>query len=262
MECKIHTLSFWARISTLCLIVVSFNIKADDNYFTATYKGKLSGFSVTTQRTLTHTGNNEFNLTSEAKNGFASIEETSLFKKIDSQFIPTQYTYHRKIIGMQSKQYIHFDWDTLIAQYTRKDKPKKNTTHKLEKGLLDPSLYQLKLQQDLNAKSTTFYYQYPKEWKIKTMEFAITKETTFELNQKNYKAIELERINQPDKKRTQIIVIPELFFQIAKITHTEENGKQYALTLNKFTYDKEKLAHFYRHKPSTTVNHHQLNKNP
>lgn len=236
----------------------------ENTLFNATYKGKLSGFSVKTKRTLIELAPHHYELKSVAKNAFASITEKSFFHvpiqtiqttpKAPSNndiadttvlFIPEQYIYERKILGASSQQQLIFDWSSLTAQYTRKDKPKKNTSHQILSGMLDPSLYQLKLQQDAHNGQKTFHYRYPKTWKIDSMDFAVSKETTFQLDKIRYDAIQLKRINQDDKKQTYVTLVPDLHFQIAKITHIEEDGKSYSLILTDFSANDEKLNEFY-----------------
>lgn len=247
-------------------------ISQENMLFSATYKGKLSGFSVKTTRTLTELTPHRYELKSVAKNTFASITEKSFFhvpiqatvpvpiqtveptpKATSSSdivntttlFIPEQYLYERKILGASSQQQLVFDWNNLTAQYIRKDKPKKNKSHQILSGMLDPSLYQLKLQQDAHNGQRTFHYRYPKTWKIDTMDFTLSKETTFQLDKIRYDAIQLKRINQDDEKQTYVTLIPDLHFQIAKITHVEEDGKKYSITLTDFSANDEKLNEFY-----------------
>lgn len=242
----------------------------ENTLFSATYKGKLSGFSVKTKRTLIELAPHHYELKSVAKNAFASITETSFFhvpvpattKTVSNNeitnseitdttlFIPEKYLYERKILGAGSQQQLLFNWSNLTAQYIRKDKPEKNKSHQILSGMLDPSLYQLKLQQDAHTGQKVFHYRYPKTWKINTMDFALSEETTFQLGKTTYDAIQLKRINQDDKKQTYVILIPDLHFQIAKITHTEEDGKNYSITLTDFSANDKKLNEFYTNQVS------------
>lgn len=263
------------RICILGALTPLLAISQENTLFSATYKGKLAGFSVKTKRTLIELSPHHYELTSVAKNTFASITEKSFFhvpmqtipttpkapkapkapsnnEKADTTtvFIPEKYLYERKILGASSQQQLMFDWNKLTAQYIRKDKPKKNTSHHIVSGMLDPSLYQLKLQQDAHSGQQTFHYRYPKTWKIDTMDFALSKATTFQLDKIQYDAIQLKRINQDDKKQTYVTLIPNLHFQIAKITHIEENGKSYSITLTDFSANDEKLNDFYTNQRS------------
>lgn len=236
-------------------------ISQENTLFSATYKGKLSGFSVKTKRTLIERSPNQYELKSVARNALASITEQSFFQVSTHaetsettsihqitgtpSFTPEKYLYERKILGASSQQQLLFDWNNLTAQYIRKDKPEKNKSHQILHGMLDPSLYQLKLQQDAHTGQKTFHYRYPKTWKIDTMDFTLNGETTFQLDKTTYDAIRLKRINQDDEKQTQVILIPDLHFQIAEITHTEEDGKNYSITLTDFSANDKKLHEFY-----------------
>lgn len=247
---------------TLVLTVLApmFAISQENTLFSATYKGKLSGFSVKTKRTLVELSPSHYELKSVARNALASITEQSFFQvaapstetassnkvtDTTTQFIPEKYLYERKILGASSQQHLLFDWNNLTAQYIRKDKPEKNKSHQILEGMLDPSLYQLKLQQDAHTNQKTFHYRYPKTWKINTMDFTLNGETTFQLEKTTYNAIQLKRINQDDEKQTHVTLIPDLHFQIGEITHIEEDGKSYSITLTNFSANDKKLHEFY-----------------
>ena len=273
-------LQIWLLTLTFILTTLApvFAISQDNTLFSATYKGKLSGFSVKTTRTLIELAPNHYELKSVAKNAFASITEHSFFhvstppktptempvKTLDEpttsnektsntekQFISEKYLYERKILGSNSQQQLLFDWNTLTAQYIRKDKPKKNKSHQISYGMLDPSLYQLKLQQDAYTNQKIFHYRYPKTWKINTMDFALNGKTTFQLNKKTYDGIRLKRINQQDEKQTHLVLIPDLYFQIAEITHIEKDGKTYSIKLTDFDANNQKLHEFYTNRLSS-----------
>ena len=236
----------------------------DNTLFTAKYKGKLAGFTVKTQRELVEISPNHYELTSVAKNVFASITEQSFFhlsspenaptsqmgvdkKTAETLFTPEKYFYERRVFGAGSEQKIIFNWADLTAEYTRKDKPEKNTQHKISIGLLDPALYQLKLQNDAYIQKNHFSYVYPDRERIKTMNFAIDGKTSFTLNKKVYDTIVLKRIDKQDNKQTHVTLIPELLYQIAEITHIDEDGDTYSMSLVEFNYNEKKLTEFYRH---------------
>lgn len=234
----------------LPLLAVQVNAASEleeNQLFKAVYKGKLSGFKVTLTRTLTHNDDNAYTLDSIARNGFASISEKSTFLNVENYFVPTGYDYKRSILGNKSKQKITFDWANHKAYYRREDKPSRNTDHDIAVGILDPSLYQLKLQQDLFEQKESLTYDYIKLTRIDSMNFVFNKESTFELNGKQLKATQYKRLREDSKKQTFVTLIPSLAYQIAKITHVNEDGKAYTLELKDFNYDKERLEAFYKH---------------
>ncbi len=196
-------------------------------------------------RRLLHDGGNHYRLHSKARNFLGSISETSHFQHIEHHYIPTRYQYLRKVLGRKSDQVLKFDWTNLKAHYSRSDKPEKNAVYEIFAGLLDPSLYQLKLQQELVHGKTKFYFDFAKDSRLKVLEFTITGEAVYTLNRKEYDAVVVERINQPDTRKTKILLIPEFNYQIASIDHLEKDGSTYKIRLSGFSRDKELLEAFY-----------------
>lgn len=213
--------------------------------FKAIYKGKLSGFRVTLTRTLTAYENDRYTLTSIARNGFASISESSRFYNTSNYFVTSEYDYKRSVLGNKSKKNIRFDWKKNKAYYRREDKPSRNTDHDISIGMLDPSLYQLKLQKDLHQEKQKLEYQYIKLTRIDNMKFELDKKQIFKFKNKELEALRYKRIREDAEKQTYVTVIPELGYQIAEITHIDENGKPYTLTLKDLNYDEQALEKFY-----------------
>ena len=83
--------------------------------------------------------------------------------------------------------------------------------------------------------------------RVDSMNFIFDKESTFELDGKELKAAQYKRLRKDSKKQTFVTILPSLAYQIAKITHVDESGKAYTLTLKDFDYDKERLEAFYKH---------------
>ena len=215
-----------------------------EQLFEATYTGKFAGFNITTTRTLEKISGDKYVLSSVAKSGFASIKEKSHFLSVANNFMPTGYDYQRNIFGVKAKKKVRFDWGEKKAYYTRDNKESSLREHDIELGILDPSLYQLKLQKDLATQNKTLKYSYVRSSKINVMEFGLHKETSISVNKKEYPALEYKRINDDDKK-TFVTVIPELAYQIAKISVTDEDNKTYSTTIKAFSYDKQAMKEFY-----------------
>jgi len=137
------------RLASLSLCLFFSASLAAETLFTATYKGKHSGISIKLTRELEQLSETEFRLHSKAKSFIGSITELSQFKLENGTIIPSQYDYSRKVFGRKSVQTLSFDWENKHADYKRSDKPERNATYALTPNALDPSLYQLKLQQEL-----------------------------------------------------------------------------------------------------------------
>lgn len=256
---------FCIRFTVITLILYSFTVHADVRreftatsgknkgaantlpleLFKATYKGKHSGLSITLVRTLRQEQSTIYQLQSEADAFMSSISELSTFSRTDTSYLPYSYRYHRKVFGRSSKQSLLFNWKELTAKYTREDKPHKNAVFDIPLGVLDPSLYQLKLQQELNQGKKIFKFTFAKDSRVKDFEFQVLEKTEYTLNNKTYAALNLSRINQPDKRQTLITVIPELHHQIAHINHTETDGTDYSIKLVDFEFNAEALPAFY-----------------
>ena len=69
--------------------------------------------------------------------------------------------------------------------------------------------------------------------------------TYFELKGKTYSAIELERTGGKPNKRTRVIVVPDLMYQVAQITQTKGDGEHYETRLKHFKFDEARLKALY-----------------
>lgn len=233
---------------------------ADDTLFTATYEGRHTGVKITLTRTLEQRSQESFVLHSKASSFLGSISETSDFMLVNRNIIPQQYDYERKVFGAKSLQSLHFDWTNMQANFRRKDKAEKNKDYALVPGALDPSLYQLKLQQELHAGKQKFAFDFAKGGRMKKLEFELSQQKTiYTLAGRDFEAVQVFRVNQPDEKETDIILIPALNYQIAKIVHTEEDGSKYQLKLVSFESAPKKLSTFYKSIDPNT--HSQMGKN-
>lgn len=216
-----------------------------ETLFEATYKGRHTGIGITLVRKLEQKSDIAFSLNSKASSFVGSITENSQFNRIDGTLVPQRYDYVRSVFGKKSKQYLMFDWEKNEARYRREDKAEKNADFNLVDNALDPSLYQLKMQQELSSGNTKFEFDFAKDGRLKYREFEVTGESEYELENKTYKAVKVERINKDDDKETHILLIPALNYQIAKITHVDEDGSEYNIRLKAFEANEEALENFY-----------------
>lgn len=222
---------------------------ADTTLFTAKYKGKHSGLSITSTRELTQKDDGSYEFYSKVKSTFASIQETSTFMlgaPPQNIMIPQTYHYERRILGASTKEWITFDWENFVAQYERKGKPDRSREHPLVIGMLDVPLYQLQLQRDLIAGKTSFHYAFVKPHKIKSLAFKVEGEDTINVGDKTYSAVKVARINTEDDKETFVWLIPELNYQIGKIIHVEEDGSSYRIDLTSYSSSDTLFDKFYQ----------------
>ncbi|MBU2986028.1 DUF3108 domain-containing protein [Saccharophagus degradans] len=246
-----------AQLLIACLALLACMCNAETTLFTAKYKGKHSGLSITSTRELTQKDDGSYEFFSKVKSTFASIEETSIFTLGDEPqriMIPQSYQYERRILGASTREWINFDWENFVAHYERKGKPEKSREHKLVIGMLDVPLYQLQLQRDLIAGKTSLYYAFVKPHKIKSLAFKVEGEDTIHVGNKAYKAIKVARINTEDDKETFVWLIPELNYQIGKIVHVEEDGSSYRIDLTSYQSSEKLFDNFYK-RPQNNTGH-------
>lgn len=230
-----------------------YHLWADDKIFVATYQANYEGLPVKSTRTLTRKQDGSFVLKSQAANFFAELEESSHFTKTDmGLFQPRAYYYKRKIFGSSNKEKIHFDWSKKKAHYSNKKKSNRNRIHSIVEGILDPSLYQIKLQYDMATGHRPLNYTFVKKKRIKNYRFKKVGTSTLTINSKKYQAVKVKR----DKEDTETIVwlIPELNYLLGKLTHKEKNGNTYEMMLSSFKKDPELYQEFYSKKKNLWLN--------
>lgn len=208
------------------------------------YKGNISGWKADMVRTLKQTSTDRYQLSSEAKNLFASVREFSEFEFKDEQIRPLSYVYERRLFGRNTVEKISFDWDAGTAHYSRSDRPQNDTNHKLESGLLDPALYQLVMQADLAQNRERQSYKFIKRKRIETYTFATLPEETLEIGKKSFQAKLVERKDEKDGRATRIWVLPEVSYQIGQIRHTDD-GDTYEIRLAGYEGDAKGLQELY-----------------
>jgi len=224
-----------------------------DTLFTATYKGRHTGISVKMTKSLIQVDENRFILKSKAKSIIGSITEESHFLILNSKLVPITYQYYRKILGKKSDQRLSFDWIANTASYKRSDKPHRDKTFNIETGTLDPSLYQIKLQQQLFHKEKPLSYRYAKDSGVREMDFDVTEKSSYTFSGRKWDAVKLERINQKKKKNTIITTVPELNDQIVQITHIDEDGSSHTIKLVSYEANNDKLQAFYKRISNTAL---------
>lgn len=211
--------------------------------FTTTYRGEISGWNVEMKRSLVQTGSGEYEFSSEAKNMFASIRESSRFQLRDKHVRPLAYDYQRKVFGRRVRESIAFDWSKMTADYTRSDRSHSNKQHKLRPGLLDPSLYQLLMQKEASRGKKELGYSFVKRQSVRTYEFEQVGTDNFSFEGRVLKALVFKK--RDDDSATTVWLIPELEYQIGKLTHIDDDGSMYQVHLSAYQRDPKALQTFY-----------------
>ncbi|MCR6651740.1 MAG: DUF3108 domain-containing protein [Cellvibrionaceae bacterium] len=238
-------LNRFAFLSVLLLGQAFGNIAfADTTLARGVYKGNISGWKADIVRTLSQSSTDRYQFSSEAKNLFASVREVSEFEFHKEQIRPLSYIYERKLFGRNTVERIVFDWNGGTAHYSRNDRPQNNTTHKLEKGILDPALYQLVMQADLALNRAELSYKFIKRKRIETYEFARVAEESLQIGKKSFQTQSLVREDKQDDRTTQIWIAPELDYQVGQIRHTDD-GDTYQIRLAEYQGDSQALKQLY-----------------
>lgn len=213
---------------------------------TALYAGSISGWDIELERTLTQYPDGHYRLRSYADKLFAFIEETSTFTLKDGLIQPQEYTYKRSVFGKKTVERIVYNWAEGQAQYTRSDRKKNNTKHKLTPATLDPALYQLALQADLAKGQDGLLYDFIKRKRTEQYHLKTIEEESLSLSGRSLKATVVLRKDPDSDKTTKVWVAPELNHVIAKIHHTDKDGDEFQITLKDLRVNAQLLDDFYR----------------
>lgn len=217
---------------------------ADKTLLEATYTSKHSGINISLTRSLKALENNIFIYTLKGTGKLLKIEENSTFLRENDSLKPLDYSYKRRVFGVGRKEYVHFDWDKNEATYKKgKSKP---IVHPLKHGVLDSSLYQLQMQMDLySGKKDSLIFHYIQKDKLRTREFTVSEHSDFTLDGNTHKTLLVTRLGESNGKKTEITVLPNMFYQIAEIRQTQKNGEVYETRLTKLTYHTDLMTKFY-----------------
>jgi len=219
------------------------DVFAMEKLFQAQYTSTVSGLNLNITRTLTKVGDGYYIFQLRGKGGIVEIDEKSQFLAGEKFFIPTRYSYKRKVFGLGRKDKVNFNWEDASAKYYEgKSKP---VYHELSTGILDAALYQLQMQKDLYNGQTALSYQYIQKDKIRRRKFNIVDSSTYELDGNIYEALVIKRVSENSLKTTEIWLIPDLFFHIAYIKQKQKNGDIYETKLKKLHIFAEPLQYLF-----------------
>lgn len=241
-----------SSLTTRCLLVITFAIASfwfhgaaakEMELYSATYEGRISGFNISLDRTLTQRTDGTFQLHSEASNWFASIRETSIFRFNEQALLPLSYEFRRSVFGRRVVETISYNWDEKEAFYERSDRSRNNTTHELNGQLLDPALFQLMLPIDFYAGEETVGYDFINRKRVRHYAFDLKGEEQVKLGDKEFSALLVER--EDEDKRTRVWLVPNLDYQIGRIEHQDDDDT-YDIRLVKYKSNSDQLLEFYR----------------
>jgi hypothetical protein len=216
------------RLLVIVITLHAFPAVAENTLATAVYTGNFSFLTITAERKLVHNQDTLYTFSQETDNFMGSIIEQSQFHlNPDRSLTPYRYLYRQKILGKTKAYEMHFDWEKMQARYLHDGEQQ---IIALEKGLLDPLLYQLQLQKDARNNRETLSYRFLKKNKIKHYTFQRAGEESITFNNQENKTLKIHRVPADDKRETLIWLSPEHLYQIARIVHTE-NGESNSLVI-------------------------------
>lgn len=219
---------------------------AETVIFETTYEGKIAGFSIDTERRLVKLDDGSYQLKSEASNFLGSLTEISHFTKQGDDWRPLRYVYKRRILGAKTTETIDFNWDKMTAEYTRSDEPERNSSHQLVQGVLDPALYQLRMQGDLLHGVEDLDYRFVKRDRIRHYEIERSATEEVSVRDKKYPAVKLQRSNSDDDaKQTYVWAMPGMDYIFGKIIHVEDDGDTHQMILTHYKINQERLRAFF-----------------
>lgn len=235
--------------STICQVLLLFGFAsgswAEVQLFDTRYEGKLAGLTIETRRSLTQLEDGTFVLKSKASNFMGSLSETSHFIADGTDWRPLKYTYQRRILGARTTETLEFDWQGLTAFYTHSGKPERDAQLRLTPGVLDPALYQLRLQRDLFAGEKVLDYRFAKRDRIRHYLIEHAAVEDIRAGGKTFSAIKVKRAETDDDKQTYVWLIPDLYYLLGKIVHVEDDGDAHQMILTHYKFDRDPLLRLF-----------------
>jgi len=218
-------------ISAIALSTISFASYAITPY-KATYSADIKSsvnFSGTLERSLSKNSNGQWLLQDNVSALLASIDESSELTINNENVQPLKYHYERKVFGKKKKRDVDFNW----SQKTSVNRDKETVS--LIDNTQDRLSYQLQLQLDLQkGKRGVLTYPVVKGSRIDTLKFVEIGSETIKTPLGNLTSLKFKLDRGANSKReTFIWFSTQHDYVISKLQQTEEDGKSYAITLEK-----------------------------
>lgn len=200
--------------------------------FSASYTAdwKQLPFSGKAERSLQKQEDGTWKLEFSASMLVASLNETSWLSLNNDDVQPHKYRYARKGLGKSKTIKHNFDWQTLRATGSDRDKAVNVT---LMQGVQDKSSYQLALQRDVAAGKTSMSYQVLDGDELDTYDFRVLGEETVETMVGAVDAIKVERVRDPtqSKRITVLWFAKDWNYLLVRLQQVEKDGKEYQIIL-------------------------------
>jgi hypothetical protein len=194
--------------------------------YSATYVSSFRGIAMQGERTLERTGEGQFLLSHKAKAFGSHATETSRFSVVDGDFRVEQYDYLQSLLGFKKQDHARFDRQNglIKTRYkSEKDLP-------LTPGILDNLSQQLAIRCDTALGNVVMDYPVVKRSGMKTYRYEQVGTETIQTDFGELDTIVLKRIQDGNKRTTQIWLAPDLNYLLVRL-HQTENKDSLDLTL-------------------------------
>lgn len=200
--------------------------------FSAVYSARYNGITLEATRTLSPIADNQWQMTTEARNFMGQIQETSRFTLDDGTLRSDYYRYKRRILGSNKQEEQLFDWINQVSGYYVNRGPDSRARREipLTQPLFDRSNYQLQLAQDLRDGLEELSYQVADRGRQREYHFERLGTEMLETPAGTIETVKVIRARDDDDRETLLWFAPALDCLLVQMEHTEE-GRSHTLRL-------------------------------
>ena len=206
------------------------------------YKARLYGFNISVTNTLTHQGDNRYELVFKFNSMVGTITESSQLEWMpDTQAVrPLHYTYKRRGLGKDRDADLQFNWDTQsVINHVQKSTWKMGITDAVQ----DKLSYQAQLQLDLLKGLESFSYHIADGGRLKDYNFIIVGEEQLDTPLGQVNTIKVKRSRENDDRVTYAWLAKDWKYLLVRLQQ-EEDGKKTTIYIHKASIDGKRIEKF------------------
>lgn len=204
--------------------------RAVPDSYSARYTASYNGLPVKTLRQFSRDGN-RYVLSTKAENFLGKIIEEERFDvSAQGEILPLSYKYNRAIFGKVRTEQTLFKATDNLAINTYKGK---TVEFPLEKSLLAPLSYQVKMRQDLRAGKKSFHYRVVYRNHIKDYHYGIIREEVIDSPIGKLNTIVLQRIREDSERETYLWLAISLDYLPVKLIQ-KEDGETHEMLIESY----------------------------
>lgn len=199
-------------------------------HYSASYTANYNGLPVKTLRQFSRNGNG-YLLSTKAENFLGRITEEERFEVNDQgEILPLSYKYDRSIFGKNRTEETLFKVSAKLVVNTYKDK---TVELPLDKSLLAPLSYQVKMRQDLLAGKKDFHYRVVYRNHIKDYRYKIIREEVIDSPMGKLQTVVLQRVREDSARETYLWLAKSLDYLPVKLMQ-KEDGETYEMLIESY----------------------------